>query len=59
MSGITRITGIRRRSEIVKQNEGTDPAIGRKSPDRTQFDSISLERGISSDRVFESRANQV
>jgi phage tail-like protein len=59
VAGVNRITALRRRSEIVRHNEGADPAIGRKSPGRTEFDSISLERGISSDRTFESWANQV
>jgi phage tail-like protein len=59
VAGVTRITALRRRSETVKHNEGGDPAVGRKSPGRTEFDSISLERGISSDPAFESWANQV
>ena len=59
VAGVNRITALRRRSEIVRHNEGPDPATGRKSPGRTEFDSISLERGISSDPAFESWANQV
>jgi phage tail-like protein len=59
VAGVNRITALRRRSEIVRHNEGADPAIGRKSPGRTEFDSISLERGISSDPAFENWANQV
>jgi phage tail-like protein len=59
VAGVNRITALRRRSEIVRHNEGADPAIGRKSPGRTEFDSISLERGISGDRTFENWANQV
>jgi phage tail-like protein len=59
VAGVNRITALRRRSEIVRHNEGADPAIGRKSPGRTEFDSISLERGMSSDRTFENWANQV
>ena len=59
VAGVSRITALRRRSEIVKHNEGGDPAVGRKSPGRTEFDSISLERGISNDAAFEAWANQV
>jgi phage tail-like protein len=59
VAGVNRITALRRRSEIVRHNEGPDPSTGRKSPGRTEFDSISLERGVSSDPAFESWANQV
>jgi len=59
VAGVTRITGLRRRSEVVRHNEGGDPAIGRKSPGRTEFESVSLERGVSNDKGFETWANQV
>ena len=44
---------------MVKHREGGDPSTSRKSPGRTEFDAITLERGVTQDAEFEPWANKV
>ena len=39
--------------------EGGDPSTGRKSPGRTKYEAITLERGVTHDTEFEVWANKV
>ena len=59
VAGISKVSGLRRRTEVIEHREGGDPSTSRKSPGRTTFDAITLERGITHDLEFESWANQV
>jgi phage tail-like protein len=43
----------------VKHREGGDPSTSRKSPGRTEFDAITLERGVTHDLEFENWASKV
>ena len=42
-----------------KHREGGDPSSSRKSPGRTEYDAITLERGVTHDIEFEQWANKV
>ena len=44
---------------MVKHREGGDPSSSRKSPGRTEYDAIMLERGVTHDTEFEKWANKV
>jgi phage tail-like protein len=57
--GISRIGGLSRITEVIKHREGGDPSTDRKAPGRTDFEPITLERGLTQDRAFESWANKV
>src|SRR3954471_24608913 len=59
VAGISKVGGLKKTTEVVKHREGADPSTSRKSPGRTEFDAITLERGITADREFEKWANQV
>ena len=43
----------------MKHREGGDPSSSRKSPGRTEFEAITLERGVTHDKEFEQWANKV
>jgi phage tail-like protein len=43
----------------VTHREGGDPSTSRKSPGRTEYDAITLERGVTHDTEFERWANQI
>jgi phage tail-like protein len=43
----------------VKHRDGGDPSTSRKSPGRTEFDAITLERGVTHDPEFENWAAKV
>ena len=59
VAGVSKVSGLKRSTEVVEHREGGDPSTSRKSPGRTQFEPIVLERGLTQDRSFESWANQV
>ena len=43
----------------MKHRDGGDPSTSRKSPGRTEFDAITLERGVTHDLEFENWARKV
>ena len=59
VAGVSKVTGLKRTTEVVKHRDGGDPSSSRKSPGRTEYDPITLERGITHDTEFENWANRV
>jgi phage tail-like protein len=59
VAAVSRISGLKRTTEVVEHREGGDPSTSRKSTGRTQFDAITLERGLTQDTDFEDWANLV
>jgi phage tail-like protein len=59
VAGISKISPLSRTTEVIKHREGGDSSIDRKSPGRTHFDPIVLERGVTHDPEFETWANLV
>jgi len=59
IAGVSKVSGLRRMTEVIEHREGGDPSLSRKSPGRTTYDAITLERGVTHDTEFEKWANQV
>lgn len=59
VAGISKVSALQRKTEVIKHREGGDPSITRKSPGRTDYDAITLERGVTHDKEFEQWANKV
>lgn len=59
VAGVSKVSALKRTTEVVKHREGGDPSSSRKSPGRTEFDAITLERGVTHDPEFERWANKV
>jgi len=59
VAGISKVGGLKRTTEVVKHREGGDPSSSRKSPGRTEYEAITLERGVTHDTEFEKWANKV
>src|SRR6476659_3845361 len=59
VAGISKISSLKRTTEVVKHREGGDPSSSRKSPGRTEYEPITLERGVTHDKEFEQWANKV
>jgi phage tail-like protein len=59
VAGVSKVGGLKRSTEVVKHRDGGDPSSSRKSPGRTEYDAISVERGVTHDREFEQWANKV
>jgi phage tail-like protein len=59
VAGISKVSSLKRTTEVVKHREGGDPSSSRKSPGRNEFEPITLERGVTHDPEFERWANKV
>ena len=59
VAGISRVSALKRNTEVVEHREGGDPSVSRKSPGVTKYEAITLERGVTHDTEFEDWANQV
>jgi phage tail-like protein len=59
VAGVSKVSGLKKTTEVVKHREGGDPSSSRKSPGRTEYDAISLDRGVTHDQEFEQWANKV
>ncbi len=59
VAGVSKVGSLKRTTEVVKHREGGDPSSSRKSPGRTEFEAITLERGVTHDKEFEQWANKV
>jgi phage tail-like protein len=59
VAGVSKISSLKRSTEVVEHREGGDPSAVRKSPGRTTFEPITLERGVTHDSAFEDWANLV
>ena len=59
VAGISKVGALKRSTEPVEHREGGDPSTSRKSPGRTKYEAITLERGVTHDTNFEQWANKV
>jgi phage tail-like protein len=59
VAGVSKVGALKRTTEVVKHREGGDPSSTRKSPGRTEYEAITLERGVTHDAEFEKWANKV
>jgi phage tail-like protein len=59
VAGVSKVGGLKRTTEVVKHRDGGDPSTSRKSPGRTEYEAITIERGVTHDKEFEQWANKV
>jgi phage tail-like protein len=59
VAGVSKVSQLRRATEVVRHREGGDPSTTRKSPGLTEYDPVTLERGVTHDPEFEAWANKV
>jgi len=57
--GITKISGLTRKTEVAIHRQGGDPSSARKSPGQTTYEPIVLIRGRTHDMEFENWVNKV
>jgi phage tail-like protein len=57
--GVSKVSSLKRTTEVVKHREGGDNSSDHKSPGRTTYEAITMERGITHDLAFEAWANMV
>lgn len=57
--GVSKVSALKRTTEVVKHRSGGQNSFDHKSWGRSTFDAITLERGITQDRDFETWAQMV
>jgi phage tail-like protein len=58
VAGLSKVTGIKRSTDPIEYKEGGN-ALSRFGPARTKYDTITMERGMTQNRDFETWANAV
>jgi phage tail-like protein len=59
VAGVSKVGALKRSTEMVEHREGGDPSTSHKSPGRTKYEAVTLERGVTHDLEFERWANKV
>ncbi|MEM7035885.1 MAG: phage tail protein [Bacteroidota bacterium] len=59
VAGISKVSALKHTVEPVDHRVGGDPSTIRKSPAKTTFENITLERGVTHDLEFENWAKLV
>lgn len=59
VAGISKVSALKRTTDVVEHREGGSLNITQRAPGLTRFEPITLERGVSHDPEFENWANLV
>lgn len=59
VAGVSKCSALKRSTEVIEHREGGDPSTSRKSPGRTKYEAITLERGVTHDLEFERWTNKL
>jgi phage tail-like protein len=59
VAGISKVSALKRTTEVVSHREGGDPSTSRNSPSTWKFEAITLDRGLTHDPEFEKWANLI
>ena len=57
VAGVSAVSPLKRVTQVMQFREGGDPSSSRKAPGRTEYEPITLERGVTHDLEFERWAN--
>lgn len=58
VAGLSKVGALRRTTEVITHRDGGDPSSEHKSPGKTTYEPITLERGVTHDLDFERWANR-
>jgi phage tail-like protein len=59
VAGISKVSSMKRTTEVVEHRDGADMSMSRKSPGKNKFEAITLERGLTQDMSFHDWAGAV
>jgi|SRR5579864_5156472 len=59
LTGVSKISALKRTTDVIQHRQGGDPTSSQKEPGLTRYAAITLQRGLTSDRAFEQWADQV
>ena len=58
VAGVSKISGLKRTTEVVKHRCGLDESSSFKLPGRNEYEPITMERGVTQDKEFEMWVNK-
>jgi phage tail-like protein len=59
VAGVSKVSALKRTTQVVEHRDGGDSSSVRKSPGQTKYEPITLECGVTHDPEFEQWANKV
>jgi len=59
VAGVSKVGGLTRTTQVVTHREGGSPSLAHRSPGQTEYNAITLERGVTHDIEFEKWASKV
>jgi phage tail-like protein len=59
VAGVSKMSALKLKTEPVPHKSAGDHTVTRKSPGRTEYDPVTLERGVTHDPDFENWARRV
>lgn len=59
VAGVSKVSALKRTTEVIEHREGGDPSTVHRAPGRSKFEAVTLERGVTHDVEFERWANKV
>ena len=59
VAGISKVSGLTRNEQVITHRSGGDPSTPRRIPGQSDYQAITLERGLTYDLAFEQWANKV
>ena len=57
VAGVSKVSALKRTTEVIEHREGGDSSSPSKSPGRTKYEPITLERGVTHDSDFQDWAD--
>jgi phage tail-like protein len=57
--GVSKVSSLKRTTEVVKHRSGGQNSYDHKSPGRSSYEAVTLDRGVTHDLEFEKWANAV
>ncbi len=59
VAGVSKVSALTRTTQVVTYRTGGDPSSPRRMPGQSEYEAITLERGVTHDADFEQWANKV
>lgn len=59
VAGVSKISALKRTSDVIRHRSGADSNVEHRSPGRSHYEPITLERGVTHDPAFEEWASRI
>ncbi len=53
VAGVSKVSALTRTTQVIQHRAGGDPSTPRRMPGQSEYQAITLERGVTHDAAFE------